>query len=59
MADDEGIAVIDASVGDLELRVEGEDLETVRHTFEETWRERLAEVEQSTEAVRQLSRGYE
>lgn len=54
---DECLYQIEASLGDLDLTVEGPDEDWVEQQFNEQWAERLAESETMKEALRRADRG--
>lgn len=47
---------MEASLGDLDLTVEGPDADWVEEQFESAWQDRLAESETMKEALRQADR---
>lgn len=53
---DECLYQIDASLGDLDLTVEGPDEDWVEQQFNEQWAERLSESETMKEALRRADR---
>jgi len=53
---DECLYRIEASLGDLDLTVEGPDEDWVEQQFNEQWAERLAESETMKEALRRADR---
>ena len=57
MSEEDGIYSIECGLGNLSLKVQGEDEDWVRETFREEWLDRMAEAGDMAKAVRDGTRG--
>lgn len=55
MSDDDGDYEMYASLGDLSVKVKGDDQDWVWNAFEESWSRRLDESEEMKEALREAN----
>lgn len=56
MTDDESVAKIEVELGNLQVKVKGDDIADVKDVFEDTWERRLDEAEDISKAVRDGNR---
>lgn len=51
--------MIEVELGDLSVTVKAENASTAKRMFDEVWHDRLEETQESVEALRGLTMGYE